>query len=83
MKKKESPAFSNLPILVVDKVTKARSINDVELKTDAILLNIGAQDLDANSLWAFLRERGMFLGRVQGSVEQRVDESRFSKARFT
>lgn len=37
-------------LVVVDKVSKARGINNSQAKTDAVLLNIRAQGLDGNSL---------------------------------
>lgn len=72
-----------LPILVVDKVAKARGVNNVELQANTVLLNISAEDLDADSLWALLGERSVLLGGVQGGVEQSVDKSRFAESRFT
>jgi hypothetical protein len=71
-------------LVVVDKVTKSRSIDDVQSQTNTVLLNVGTDGLDGNSGGCEV-ETGLFLllGRVERSVEQCVDESRLSKAGFT
>lgn len=72
--------LARLPLLVVDKVAKAGGVDDVELQANTVLLNISAEDLDADSLWALLGERSMLLGGVQRGVEQSVDKSRFAES---
>ena len=71
-------------LVVVDKVTKARSINDVQSQTYTVLLNVCTDGLDGNSGGCEV-EAGLFLllGWIKGSVEQCVDEGRLSKTRFT
>ena len=66
---------TTLPLLVVDKVTKAGGIDNVELQADTVFFNIGAQYLDIDSLRALLRKRGMLFSRVQGGIEESVDQS--------
>jgi hypothetical protein len=71
-------------LVVVDKVTKSRSIDNVQSQTNTVLLNVCTDGLDGNSGGCEV-EAGLFLllGRVEGRVEQCVDESRFSKTGFT
>jgi len=71
------------PLLVVDKVTKTGGVDDIELEADAVLLNVGAQDLDIDSLEALLGERNVFLGGVQRGVEEGVDQGRLAQPGFT
>lgn len=73
----------SIPVLVVDKVAESRSVDNVKLQTDAVLLNVGVQDLDADSLGALLGQRDMLLGRVQRCVEEGVDKSRLTKSGLT
>ena len=63
-------------LVVVDKVTKARSINNVQSQTYTVLLNVCTDGLDGNGGGSEV-EAGLFLllGWVEGSVEQCVDES--------
>lgn len=70
----------SVPVLVVDKVAESRSVDNVKLQTDAVLLNIGVQDLDADGLGALIGQRDMVLGRIQGCVEQSVDKGRLAKS---
>lgn len=71
-------------LVIVDEVAKARSIDDVQSQAYTVLLNVCTDGLDGNSGGCKV-EAGLFLllGRVEGSVEQCVDESRLSKSRFT
>jgi hypothetical protein len=71
-------------LVVVDKVTKSRSINDVQSQTYTILFNVCTDGLDGNGGGCEV-EAGLFLllGWVERSVEQCVDKSRLSKTRFT
>lgn len=71
-------------VIVVDKVSKAGSIDNGQAKTDAVLLNIGTGRLDRHSLgddivaWA-----STFLRGVKGGIEEGVHKSRLSQSRFT
>lgn len=69
--------------IIVDKVTKARSVNDGKAQTDAILLNVRADGLDGDGLGNDVEAWWLaFLWRVQGSVEKSVHESRFAESRL-
>lgn len=48
-------------LVVVDEVAKSRGINNSQAKTDAVLLNIGAERLDGNSLWNDVEARSLAL----------------------
>lgn len=70
--------------VVVDEVTEAGSVDNIQSETDAILLNVCADRLDGDSGRGEV-EAGLFLllGWIERGVEQSVDESRFSETRFT
>lgn len=71
-------------VIVVDKITEARSVDHSQAKTHAIFLDICTDGLDRYCLGDDVVTRaGTLLGRVEGGVEQSVDESRLSKTRFT
>lgn len=70
-------------LVVVDKVTETRSINNGQTETDTSLLDIRADGLDGDSLGKDVESGPLaLLGRVQRGVEQRVDKGRFSKTRL-
>lgn len=71
-------------VIVVDKVTETGGINNGQTEPDTILLNVGADGLDSNGLGNDVERRGLaLLGRVEGGVKERVDESRLSEPGFT
>lgn len=71
-------------VVVIDKVTEARSIDDAQAETDTVLLNIGAGGLDRHCLGDNIGiGAGTLLRGVEGGVEQSVDEGRLSEAGFT
>ena len=71
-------------LVVVNKVAKARGVNHGKSETDAGLLDIGADRLDSYSLGNDVVARSLGLpGGVERSVEEGVDKSRLSEARFT
>jgi hypothetical protein len=71
-------------VVVVDKVTEARGINDAQAETDTVLLNVGAGGLDRHGLGDDVGiGAGTLLRGVEGGVEQGVDEGRLSETRFT
>lgn len=71
-------------LVVVNKVTKARGVNDGQAQTHASLLDIGANGLNSNRLRDDVKAGLLALLRgVERSVEEGVDKSRFSKAGFT
>ena len=71
-------------IIVVDKVAKSRSINNRQTKTNALLLNVCAGGLDCHGLWDnIMRRTTTFPGRIERTVEQSVDEGRFTQSGFT
>lgn len=62
-------------LVIVDKVTKARGINNSQTQTNTSFLDICADGLDGDSLGEDVETRSLaLLGRVKGSVEQSVDK---------
>lgn len=71
-------------VVVVDKVTKSRSVHHSQAQTHAVLLNVSAGRLDRHGLGDDVGiGAGALLGRVEGGVKQGVDKSRLSQAGFT
>jgi hypothetical protein len=71
-------------LIVVDEVTEARSVDNSQTQTDTSLLNIGADGLDGDGLRNDVEARALaLLGRVEGGVEESVDERGLAKAGFT
>jgi len=71
-------------VVVVDKVTEAWSINNVQPQANTILFNVGADRLDRDGLWCKVEAWLLgFLWRIERGVEEGVYKSRLSKARFT
>ena len=69
--------------IIVDKVTKAWSVNDSKAQTDAILLNVRANRLDGDGLGDDVEAWWLaLLWRVQGRVEKGVHESRLAESRL-
>lgn len=72
-----------LPCLaVVDKVAKARSVDDSQFQPDSALLDVCGDGLDVDGLWPLGRRVEHGLGRVQGSVEECIDECRLAQPGF-
>lgn len=71
-------------IVVVHKITETGGVNNAQTQTDTILLDISAGRLDRDGLGddIGIGARAL-LGRIERGVEQGVDESRLSEARFT
>lgn len=62
-------------LVVVDKVTEARGINNSQAQTNTCLLDICADGLDGDSLGEDVETGSLaLLGRVKRSVEQSVDK---------
>ena len=62
-------------VVVVDKVTESWSVHNGQTKPDPILLDICTDGLDRDGLWDDVKARAFaFLRRVQGSVEEGVDQ---------
>jgi hypothetical protein len=71
-------------VIVVDKISEARSVDDGQAETDSVLLNVGADGLDRDGLGDDVGTGTLaFLGGVERGVEQSVDQGRLSEARFT
>jgi hypothetical protein len=67
--------------VVVDEVAEAGGVDDGQAQADAVLLDVGARGLDGDGLGADVQARGLgLLGRVEGRVEERVDQGRLSEA---
>lgn len=63
-------------LIVVDKVTEARCVNNGQTEANASLLDVGADGLNGDSLGENIKARSLtLLGRVQRSVEERVHKS--------
>lgn len=70
--------------IVVNEITETWSINDSQSEAHAVLLNVGRDGLNSNSLGDNVVRGGLLLLRgIEGSVEQGVDKSRLSESRFT
>ena len=71
-------------LVVVDEVTEAGCVDDVQSQTDAVLLDVCADGLNGDSCGGEV-EAGLFLllGWVKRGVEKGVDESRLSETGFT
>lgn len=71
-------------LIVVDKVTEARRVNNGQTKANASLLDVGADGLDSDGLGENIEARSLaLLGRVQRSVEKGVHQGRLSETRLT
>ena len=70
-------------VVVVDKVTKAGSVNDSQAQANSVFLDIGADGLNVDSLGCKVERRLLALLRgVERGVEKSVDQSGFSEARL-
>lgn len=70
--------------VVVDKITKARGIDNGQPQADTGLLNIGADRLDSDGLRDDVEAGSLaLLGWVKRRVEESVDKGRLSESRFT
>lgn len=72
-----------LPLLIVDKITKARSIDHSKLQSHAIFFDIRSNRLDLNGLRSLVRWLNILLWRIELAVEEGVYQCRFTKTRFT
>jgi hypothetical protein len=71
-------------VIVVDEVTETRSVHHGQAETDAVFFDVGTNGLDCDSLGNNVMARALaFLRRVEGGVEQGVDESRLSQSGLT
>lgn len=71
-------------VVVVNKVTEARGVNDRESQADAVFFNVCADGLYGNSLGSKVERRLLaLLWWVKRCVEESVDQSRLSETRFT
>lgn len=62
-------------VVVVDKVTETGRVNDSQAKTNAVLLDVGADRLDGDCLGNDVERRTLaLLGGVQRRVEEGVDQ---------
>lgn len=71
-------------LIVVDEVTEAGRIDNSETEANTSFFNVGADGLNGNGLGNDVEARALaLLGRVQGGVEEGVDEGRLAQTRFT
>lgn len=61
-------------LVIVDKITKAWSVDHSQAKADTVLVDICAGGLDGDSLRHLITRAFVVLGRVQRGVEQGVDQ---------
>lgn len=70
--------------VVVDEIAEARGVDNGQAEPNTGLLDICADGLDSHGLGNDVEARLLaLLGRVEGSIEESVDERRLSKPRFT
>jgi hypothetical protein len=70
-------------VVIVDKVSETRSVDDSQAQADSVLLDISADGLDVDSFGCEIEGRLLaLLGRVERGVEQGVDQSGLSEARL-
>jgi hypothetical protein len=71
-------------IIIVDEVAEAGGVNDSQSESDAVLLDVCTDGLDGDGLWDDV-EAGAFAltGRIEGGVEESVDQGGLSEAGFT
>lgn len=70
-------------LVIVDKVTEARGINNGQTQTNTCFLDICADGLDGDSLGENVETWPLaLLGRVERGVEQSVDKGRLSETRL-
>lgn len=70
-------------IIVVDEVSEAWCINDCQSESDAVLFNVCADRLDGDRLRDDVETGSFALARrVEGGVEESVDEGRLAEAGF-
>lgn len=73
--------MANLPLLVVHEIAKSGRVDDGETQLDTIFFNISSDGLNFDGLGGLTRELDVVvLGRVEGGVEERVNESRLAQA---
>jgi hypothetical protein len=71
-------------VVVVDKVTETRSVDNGQAQADAVFLDICADCLDVDGLGSEVEGRLLaLLGRVKGGVEKGVDQGGLSEAGLT
>lgn len=70
-------------VIVVDEVTKAGGIDDCQSESDSVLFNVGTDGLNGHGLWDDVKTRALaFTRRVEGGVEESIDQSRLSETGF-
>lgn len=78
--RKRSCAGRDARLVIVDKVAKARRVNDRQPEPDAILLNVGRRALDADGRGELGSRRGVRPRRAEGGREEGVDQGRLAEA---
>lgn len=70
-------------LIIVDKVTETRGVDNGQAETDTSLLDISADGLNGHSLGEDVEARALaLLGWVQRCVEECVDQGRLSEPRL-
>lgn len=73
--------MGGIRVFVVNEISEARGVDDVETQTNAVFLNIGGDSTDIDGLGDFDGSRPIAVfRRIQTRIEQRVDQRRFSKS---
>lgn len=68
------PRMWNSPIIVIDEITVTRGINNRQPESDSTLFDISRDTLNRDRLRSFVVRLRNILLRVEGSVEQGVDQ---------
>lgn len=68
-------------VIVVDKVPKARGVDDGQAQANPVLFDISTDRLDGDGLWYDVQAWAFTLSwGVERSVEERVDQCRFAQS---
>ena len=67
-------------VVVINKVSEARSVHHRQPKANSIFFNVGADGLDGDSFWNDVEARSLaFLWWIQRGIKESVDKSGFPK----
>lgn len=70
-------------VVIIDEITESWSVNHRQTQTNAVFFDIGTDRLYRDGFWDDVETgASSFLGRVKRGIEEGIDESGFSQARF-
>ena len=65
----------DIPILVVDEISKSRGINNIKSQSNTVFFNIGTDSTDIDRLWNLDRSRPTCITRsIQAGIEQSIHQ---------